>query len=269
MAKHIPTIALPSDAYLNILIYGNPGVGKTTFCATAQDHPAMRDVLFLNMEGGMLSVAKRGDVAKVDVNSAKALEEVFWDFINHDPDYLRFKTVVLDSGTETQNKGLEDLVLAAINDPKSNREDRDDIFLADYGKSNTQLTRLFRWFRDAPVHFLMTALPKPVYPRGNKGQPNENAQPIEILPSFTAKLAETAQGFMDFVWYMYQDGEGKRCILTQNQGLYRAKTRGAAFSELITAKVENPTLPDLYEKFLTSEMPGLDTPAMNQVPAKA
>lgn len=262
MAKHVPTIAKPDTAWLNILVYGRPGVGKTTFAAGANDHPAMKDALFLSVEGGLLSVAGRGDIFKVELSNPTELEEVFWDFIKKDEAYARFKTVVLDSGTEIQNSGLEDIVRRNIMSPENQgkpeskrRDDLDRFYLEDYGKSNAQLTRMFRWFRDAPMHFIMTALPKPVYPKGN----SENVEPVEVIPSFTAKLAESAQGFMDFVWYMYLDGEGKRWILTRDRLPYRAKTRGPRFAEAIGERVEDPSLPKLYETFLQTE--GVAVPA--------
>ena len=51
---------------MKILIYGPQGVGKTYLAATAQDHPAMRDVLFLNVEGGLMTIAHRGDIMAED-----------------------------------------------------------------------------------------------------------------------------------------------------------------------------------------------------------
>lgn len=256
MAKHAPEIAKPETAFLNILLYGRPGVGKTTFAAGAQDHPAMADVLFLNVEGGMLSVAGRGDINKIDIKSSNVLEEIFWDLIKKDVDYARYKTIVLDSGSEAQNMGLEHIVRDAIDSPENKakvtskqRDDPDRIYLEDYGKSNAQLTRMFRWFRDAPIHFIMTALPKPVYPKGA----SENVAPDEIVPSFTAKLAESAQGFMDFVWYMYLDKDGERWLLTRDKLPYRGKTRGPRFAEAMGERVQDPNLPALYDLFLEKE----------------
>lgn len=258
MAKNAPYIAKPETEWWNMLIYGSPGVGKTTFAATAQDHPAMKDVLFLNVEGGLLSVAGRGDIAAIDIRSAEVLEEVFWEFVKEDGDYKQYKTVVLDSGTEAQNMGLEQIVREAMNVSGSKREDRDKFYLEDYGKSNNQLTRLFRWFRDAPIHFIMTATPKNVYPKGS----NENVSPESVQPSFTAKLAESAQGFMDFVWYMYIDpSDNKRKLLTSERPPYKAKTRGPRFAEAIGQRCDIDNLPDLYELFIKTEGSGKAKPA--------
>ena len=59
-------------------------------------------------------------------------------------------------------------------------------------------------------------------------------------------------GYMDFVWFLYADKDGKRKLLTQPKGPYRAKTRGKVFAEAIGPVVENPDLADLYELYLNS-----------------
>ncbi len=43
-------------ANINLLIYGQPGVGKTFLAATADHVPAMRPVLYLNIEGGDMTL---------------------------------------------------------------------------------------------------------------------------------------------------------------------------------------------------------------------
>ena len=99
---------------MKILVYGPQGAGKTYLAATAQDHPAMRDVLFLSIEGGLMTVAHRGDIMAEDIASTKALEDIFWKIANKDPEYARFKTLVIDSGTELQTMNLEEVVRHAI-----------------------------------------------------------------------------------------------------------------------------------------------------------
>jgi hypothetical protein len=42
--------------YMNILFYGDPGVGKTRLAGTADSVPEMRKVLFVDLEGGTLTL---------------------------------------------------------------------------------------------------------------------------------------------------------------------------------------------------------------------
>lgn len=253
MAKNKPELAGGEKPRINALIYGRQGCGKTTLCATANDHPDLANVLFLNVEGGLLSVSGRGDIKKIDIRNIDVVEEVFWDLVNKDPDYADIQTVVIDSGSELQSLNLAQIVAEAVNSNKNKRDDQDFIQLDDYGKSNAQLKRIFRWYRDAPFNVIITALPQYIFPRGNN---QENQEPTDCLPQFTAKLAEAVMGYMDFVWYMYEV-DGERKLLTRPKGIYRAKTRGPRFSEAIGQVVDNPTLPALYQKLLESEAPAL------------
>lgn len=112
------------DAKLNILVFGEPGVGKTTLAATAQDHPAMRDVVFLNIEGGLLSVVSRGQPVKaVDISSQESVEEFFWSLRKDlmestDGPLAGVKTVVIDSGSELQTLVLEGIVRKGVEKAK-------------------------------------------------------------------------------------------------------------------------------------------------------
>ena len=47
---------------MNILIYGDPGSGKTHLAGTAQDVPNMADVHVFNVDGGIMTLASRGDI---------------------------------------------------------------------------------------------------------------------------------------------------------------------------------------------------------------
>lgn len=121
---------------VNLVVYGQPGVGKTTFAATAQDSPHGKDVLFVDLEGGTRSVTSSG----VTVFKPQA-----WTDLQELGEYLltekhSFKTIVLDTITEAQRLGL-DHVMTGSKTP-------DLPGLQDYGKSNEQIVRLIRFFRN-------------------------------------------------------------------------------------------------------------------------
>jgi hypothetical protein len=250
------------------MIYGEPGSGKTSLAASAQDHPKMKDVLMINVEGGLLSVAHRGDIQAVDVNSTEEVEEIYWQLVTNKSEkkgeFKDVRTVVLDNGTEMQSMNLQEIVGEAI---ANGREDtkRNDIERDDYGKSTNQLKRIFRQFRQFPVNFIITAHEKLVYPRTPKGMVLPNAEPTACIPALTAALGAAVLGFVDFVWYLHFDpggvnDEGQTVeptynMLTRTEGIYYAKTRGPRFRKALgqyRVLPEEGALPQIYDIYLKS-----------------
>lgn len=246
-----PALVDTQDLKINVLLYGLQGAGKTTFAATAQDHPAMANVLVLNLEGGLLSVASRGDINSIPIRSMSDLEEVYQLLSTRAEGFEDYNTVVIDSGTEVQNLAIRE---AAAKSREAQRKkgvhrDRtvDDVWLEDYGYSTKQLGRIFRLFRDLDIHTVITALPREI-----KIPDSEVIR--EIRPWFTETMARDVMGMQDFVWYYYVDEKGNRVILPETKGVYRAKTRGPNFAaELSGEAVVNTTLPALYELLLQTE----------------
>lgn len=231
---------------VKLLLYGGPGRGKTFFAAEAQGNPDLADVLFVNIEGGLLTVSDR-DVTAIDIgknddgssnhNIIGDLEKVVWALATKQPGYDTVKTVVVDSVSELQTRDLEDLVKNAGKHDIDVREQRD------YGIDTNRLKRVLRQLKDLNLNVIFTAIYKEIT--------NDSGKVIEICPALTDKVKEALMAYVDFVWYLYTEGEGKdqkRILLTEQKGLFRAKTRNKAFYELIGQKIENPKFSELYAK---------------------
>ena len=94
-----------SPQYWNGMIYAPPGAGKTTLFGTAQQHPDMQHVLFIDVEGGLSSVSHidgilyervgKDDSGKPNHRTCEDLERIFWSLVNKKKVMRRFKLLSL------------------------------------------------------------------------------------------------------------------------------------------------------------------------------
>jgi hypothetical protein len=252
-----PYLVTAEQPTFNLLAFGDPGTGKTTFAASAQDHPEMKNTLFGNIEGGMLSIAHRGDIHAVDIKSTSDLEALAWAVAQGK--YASVHTMVVDNITELQTLNLQEVVQGAIDGGRNMVRNRqrtvDDVWQEDYGKSTLQLSRLFRFLRDLPINIIFTAHAKRVYPKVPDGVDLSKIDPIAIVPSLSQKLMGAVMGYMDFVWCFEidedeEDINKRHFAVTTSKGNYRCKTRGPRFFEAIGEIIVNPQLPHIYDLFV-------------------
>jgi hypothetical protein len=259
----------PGSQPLKLMVYGDPGVGKTTLASQAQDHPYMSPALLLNLEGGLLAVQARDDIDQVRIQAIADLEEVLLMLGSRAESVAHYRTVILDSASEMVSKALQEWIVRGKNrlDAKGKGDpDRsiDEAQIEDYGRSGTQMRRLFQAFRDLPHHTILTSLAKQVQPDTNNAAAKRLMQPIEVRPAMTDSVGTAAMGVVDHLWYFYER-DGQRHLLTQRSGPYHAKTRGERFAPALGAVVTDPYLPELYDLLLRTEG---GTPAGIVRPAK-
>lgn len=242
---------------MNILIYGDPGSGKTHLAGTAQDVPQMADVHVFNIDGGIMTLASRGNIHATDIHSADDLEHELFRLVNKDPKYEHTKTVVIDNITELQTLVLEGITSKefANRRKKDKNYSIDEVYLEDYGVSGKRLARILRGFRDLPMHVIYIAHKKDKMRKGTNVLE-------ESKPNLTEKLCTAVMGYMDFVWYLYtadeQVGneetgyrtETHRYLLTQPMNNFAAKTRGSEFAQRIGPIIRDPNMVDIMGKYL-------------------
>lgn len=254
MAGYTITKEIFSDK-MNILIYGDPGSGKTHLAGTAQDVPEMKNVHFFNIDGGLMTLASRGDITATDIGSVDQLEQEFYKIVNHDKEYEGVKTVVIDNISELLTLALEAEATKAYKDRarKNKNYTIDEIYLEDYGVAGKKLARILRGFRDLPIHVIYLAHKK------DKMRKGTNVLEASI-PNLTDKLCTAVMGYMDVVAYLYtadeqieKDGqyytEMHRYLLTQPMNQFSAKVRDPEFAARLGSFVKDPTFPVIYGAF--------------------
>lgn len=92
---------------LKMLLYGDPGVGKTVLAAQAPG------AIVIDAEHGVRSLKNHPEtrnVPRAPITSWEEVEEIFWDIHDGDPWYEDKQTIVIDSYTELQKRNLDDIL---------------------------------------------------------------------------------------------------------------------------------------------------------------
>jgi len=158
---------------MNLLVYGEPKVGKTVFCSTAM---GLGPTLLLTCERGTASI-RDTDVDVWELESMEELNEAYNWLADTKHEY---KTVCLDSLTELQRLIAED-VLAGSDTPS----------MREWGIIRERIIRVVRYFRDLDCHTIFTALP--ALTKDEK----------IVAPDLVGKLKREIAAFFDEVGYMF------------------------------------------------------------------
>jgi len=259
-----PTI---SEQYIKLLVYGDPGVGKTTLAASAVDVPQMGDIIYIDAERSEMAIDDNSrvldaeNIDRVRVNSFNAVAQV-QEFLKahcaardrNDIEKLksleakakgvtpadideprRYRTAIIDSISEVNEFCMYQL-LKLSTDMKL---DVDEMEVAEWGefrKSNQMMQLVTRAYRDLPMNVIFVA--------GAQYTQDELKRKF-FAPNMTGKLANQVQGFMDVVGYMVTgkvaEGavEAPRRLWVQPVGNFMAKNRRSMYRE---AYFNDPTM---------------------------
>lgn len=242
----------PSDKlpYLNAMVYGESGVGKTLLAGTAAYVEELSPVLFIDVEGGTTTLSHFGEDAQISIVPDPDedrplrwpdLQKIYNDLYTGNHPY---KTVVIDSLTEMQKLAMN-TVLNGVGKMTFEAEGNLPEF-KDWHINTEQMRRLVRAFRDLPINTICTALADEVAdPRTAR---SDNPRMLK-RPSFTKKLAQEIPAFFDLVFYLYSKQRGEsniRYIQTDKDNNVVAKCRVRG----VPMHVTNPDMETLYNMLI-------------------
>ena len=155
-AFDLPTDIVDLEDYtesINMLVYGDPGVGKTVLAGTAK-------TLILATEKGTVSAARQGSKAKV-WNATRDWTRVVdcyeWLYDNCDKPGFPFDWVAIDTATEMQNLALRYIVDTRVNEGKAKNLNPYKTELQEYGEMHEMFRDYISKFNDLPINTLWTA----------------------------------------------------------------------------------------------------------------
>jgi len=221
--------------HMNILIYGESGVGKTRLAGSADSVPRMRRVLVVDLEGGTLTLEQNNpDVDIIRVKTWAEMQAVYDALYAGDHDY---ETVIIDSLSEVQKFNMYDVMKNRV-DTSSANIDIDAPDMRAWGINLEQMRKFVRAFRDLPVNTIFTALMK---------DDKDKKTGLSIKkPNLSGKLASEVAAFLDIVVYMYMkevDGEQTRLLLSAATDDVVAKDRTGKLPVVML----NPTMETIID----------------------
>lgn len=234
--------------YLKMMLFGDSGSGKTTLAASAQKHPDLGDVLFLSIDKSFDAVAHDPELSQDDeVNTPEQVEQVLWKIAKKDPEYARFKTLVIDNATALQNFDLEEISRVAYEKKDKNHPTQDTRFVQDYIQSNPRCFRILRTALSLPMNVIITAW--------EKVEKDEETGRTSTTALLSPGLRKQLFGFTGQTWALIKHN-GKRGLVTKAWKTYDCKTRQKAFADLLPEVYEipenEPVLPKLFSLYKQS-----------------
>lgn len=193
---------------LKVLIYGDPGVGKTTFAASAPKP------LLIDVERGSRAVITAG--TPVDVLEFKSIEQVeaTINFLkNGNSAFDKYDTIILDSITEMQARLIDQQLRAAsLGGAPAYKPDWEI-----WGENTQRLRMLIGAFRDIEKNLICIA--------HTKTEKDDRTGIVTTKPLLTPGLAKTVVGAFDIVGYLRIDSKGERVLRLHPNKTIQAKSR--------------------------------------------
>ena len=245
-------------AVFNMMIYGEPGEGKTPLLGTVVDVPDMLPALLIDCDSGTLSVRDKEGLntlhlpkmaaqltlqEKRDISHWKALEETYRWLSQDEHEY---KTIMLDGGTEIQRYCELECIAFGIQKKTSGDHDPELAELADYRRIHERMKRMYMRFRDLQtkdgrrINFLATA---------HEGKAKDDLTgKMFIQPLFIGKATVLISSVFDIIARLTTADVASKKDVKVLVPAINGTARGRDRSGSLGGFIENPTMSKIAEK---------------------
>lgn len=213
-------------------LYGPWGVGKTTLAASAQDSPWGADVLILDAEGGVRSIAHRTDIMVIRIQGWSDLLNVYLELAESNE--YSYKTVVLDNMSEFNQVSI----FHAYERDESSKKDPDTPALNMYQRSTNQMRKMIRAYRDLSYKRGLNV----IFTSWESTEKDDTTGAISTNVALTPALEKQAGGMIDILAYMSVQANGVRSLQLEHINRIKTKFRRDPRAFDIPGRIEDPSL---------------------------
>lgn len=241
-----------SLATFNMLIYGEPGEGKTPLLGTIVEEPRLMPALLINCDNGSLSIRERETLKTIHLSvmaselseeQAKPVSE--WDALEHIYRWListehDIKTVMLDGGSDLEQFCEMGCIAYGVEHKDINKSHDEELAeLGDYRRIQQRMKRMYMRFRDIKtkdgrkVNFIATA---------HEGKLKDSTGAIMTQPLYLGKGTILVQSVFDTVARLSTEEAANKKEVKKLTFRIAGRARARARAKELGSHMDNPTM---------------------------